>query len=168
MGEKKKKKNPLALRRVVFISRGERRRLGGPAIGAASCGRHGRNSLRSFSVICAFGEKMQSRKSVDVWRAGADTSLVAVRERTMNKFSCVPRRLPSITKHKVSMLRPVCMEHQITLQQMSWAGSNRGRGHGRARKGEDGLLISQNHVPGVPNAVQPTWAATAFGSQPKV
>lgn len=62
---------------------------------------------------------MQSRKSVDVWRAGADTSLVAVRERTMNKFSCVPRRLPSITKHKVSVLRPVCMEHQITLQQMS-------------------------------------------------
>lgn len=115
----KKNKNPLALRRVVFISRGERRRLGGPAIGAASCGRHGRNSLRSFSVICAFGEKMQSRKSVDVWRAGADTSLVAVRERTMNKFSCVPRRLPSITKHKVSVLRPVCMEHQITLQQMS-------------------------------------------------
>lgn len=55
--------------------------------------RHCDNSLGSFSIICAFGGKMQSRKSVDVWQAGTDTSLVAVGERTMNKFSAVPQEI---------------------------------------------------------------------------
>lgn len=73
-------------------------------------------SLGSFSVICAFrGKKMQSRKYADVRQAGAAASLVAVGERTMNKLSAVPRRLPSIMKHKVSVLCPVCREHQITF-----------------------------------------------------
>lgn len=31
------------------------------------------------------------------------TSLVALEDRAMNKFSAVPRRLPSIMKHKVSV-----------------------------------------------------------------
>lgn len=53
---------------------------------------------------------------MDVLRAGTDTYLVAMGELTMNKFSPVPRRLPSIMKHKVSMQRPVCM-HQITFHQ---------------------------------------------------
>lgn len=85
---------------------------------------------------------MQSRKSVDVWQAGIDTSLVAVGERTMNKFSAVPRRLPSITKHKVSMLRPVCMEHQITFHQIAELGLI-GTGE---RTEEDGLLINPAKV----------------------
>ena len=59
---------------------------------------------------------MQSRKCVDVWQAGIDTYLVTMGELTMNKFSPVPRRLPSIMKHKVSMRCPVCM-HQITFHQ---------------------------------------------------
>lgn len=59
---------------------------------------------------------------MDVWQAGRDTSLVAEGERTMNKFSAVPRRLPSITEHKVSMLRPVCMEHRITSRQIAELG----------------------------------------------
>ena len=58
---------------------------------------------------------------MDVWRVGRDTSLVAMGERTMNKFSSVPRRLPSIMKHKVSMQRPVCM-HQITFHQIAELG----------------------------------------------
>lgn len=53
---------------------------------------------------------------MDLRQAGTATSVVAVGERTMNKFSAVPRRLPSIMKHKVSVLRPVCREHQITYQ----------------------------------------------------
>lgn len=81
---------------------------------------------------------MQSRKSVDVWQAGTDTSLVAVGERTMNKFSAVPRRLPSIMKHKVSMLCPVCMEHQITFHQIAELGLIRMRKWAE----EDGLLIN--------------------------
>lgn len=80
---------------------------------------------------------MQSRKSVDVWQAGTDTSLVAMGERTMNKFSSVPRRLPSITKHKVSMRRPVCM-HQITFHQIAELGLI---GIGEQTE-EDGLLIN--------------------------
>ncbi|KAG7511309.1 hypothetical protein JOB18_046823 [Solea senegalensis] len=56
----------------------------------------------------------------------------------MNKFSAVPRRLPSITKHKVSMLRPVCMEHQITFQQIAELGLI---GTGEWTE-EDGLLIN--------------------------
>lgn len=75
---------------------------------------------------------------MDVWQAGTDTSLVAVGERTMNKFSTVPRRLPSITKHKVSMLRPVCMEHQITFHQIAELGLI----GMRERTAEDGLLIN--------------------------
>lgn len=59
---------------------------------------------------------------MNVWQTGTDTSLVAVGERTMNKFSTVPRRLPSIMKHKVSMLRPVCMEHQITFHHIAELG----------------------------------------------
>lgn len=59
---------------------------------------------------------------MNVWQAGTDTSLVAVGERTMNKFSNVPRRLPSIMKHKVSMLHPVCMENQITFHQIAELG----------------------------------------------
>lgn len=81
---------------------------------------------------------MQSRKSVDVWQAGAATSLVAVGERTMNKFIAVPRRLPSITKHKVSVLRPACMEHQITFHQIAELGLI-GTGEWAV---EDGLLIN--------------------------
>lgn len=65
---------------------------------------------------------MQSRKYVDVRRAGTAASLVAVGERTMNKFNAVPRRLPSIMKHKVSVLRPVCREHQITFYQIAELG----------------------------------------------
>lgn len=91
---------------------------------------------------------MQSRKSADVCQAGTDTSLVAVGERTMNKFSAVPRRLPSITKHKVSMLRPVCMEHQITFHQIAELGLI---GIGK-RTVECGLLINlakvRTHVRG--------------------
>lgn len=75
---------------------------------------------------------------MDVWQAGTDTSLVAVGERTMNKFSAVPRRLPSITKHKVSMLRPVCMEHQITFYQIAELGLI----GMPERTVEDGLLIN--------------------------
>lgn len=56
----------------------------------------------------------------------------------MNKFSAVPRRLPSITKHKVSMLRPVCREHQITFYQIAELGLI-GTGE---RTVEDGLLIN--------------------------
>lgn len=62
---------------------------------------------------------MQSRKYADVRQAGAAASLVAVGERTMNKLSAVPRRLPSIMKHKVSVLCPVCREHQITFYQIA-------------------------------------------------
>lgn len=65
---------------------------------------------------------MQSRKYADAWWAGTATSLVAVGERTMNKFSAIPRRLPSIMKHKVSVLRPVCREHQITFYQIAELG----------------------------------------------
>ncbi|KAM3595327.1 uncharacterized protein V6R79_021787 [Siganus canaliculatus] len=85
---------------------------------------------------------MQSRKSVDVWQTGTAVSLVAVGERTMNKFRAVPRRLPSIMKHKVSMLRPVCMEHQITFQQIAELGLI---GMGK-RTVEDGLLINPAKV----------------------
>ncbi len=66
------------------------------------------------------------------------TSLVAVGERTMNKFGVVPRRLPSITKHKVSVLRPVCMEHQIIFHRIAELGLI-GTGE---RTVEDGLLIN--------------------------
>lgn len=45
----------------------------------------------------------------------AATSLVALEDRAMNKFGAIPRRLPSIMKHKVSVLRPVCREHQNYL-----------------------------------------------------
>lgn len=65
---------------------------------------------------------MQSRKSVDVRQAGRDTSPVAEGERTMNIFSCVPRRLPSITEHKVSMLCPACAAHRITFCQIAELG----------------------------------------------
>lgn len=75
---------------------------------------------------------------MDVRQAGIDTSLVAVGERTMNKFSAVPRRLPSITKHKVSMLCPVCMEHQITFHQIA----EQGLIGMQERTVEDGLLIN--------------------------
>lgn len=74
---------------------------------------------------------------MDVWQAGTDTSLVAMGERTMNKFSAVPRRLPSITKHKVSMRRPVCM-HEITFHQIAELGLI---GMGEQTE-EDGLLIN--------------------------
>lgn len=74
---------------------------------------------------------------MDVWQAGTDTSLVDAGERTMNKFSPVPRRLPSITKHKVSMWRPVCM-HQITFHQIAELGLI---GIGEQTE-EDGLLIN--------------------------
>lgn len=75
---------------------------------------------------------------MNVWQAGTDTSLVAVGERTMNKFSAVPRRLPSIMKHKVSMLCPVCMEHQITFHQIAELGLIGMRKWAE----EDGLLIN--------------------------
>lgn len=64
---------------------------------------------------------MQSGKSVAVWRAGTDISLVATGERTMNKFITVPWRLPSIMKHKVSMRCPVC-SRKITFQQIAELG----------------------------------------------
>lgn len=79
---------------------------------------------------------------MDVWQVGTDTSLVAVGERTMNKFSAVPRRLPSITKHKVSMLHPVCMEHQITFYQIA----EQGLIGTREWTEEDGLLINLDKV----------------------
>lgn len=52
---------------------------------------------------------MQSSESVAevcVCVGGGGISLVAMGERTMNKFIAVPRRLPSIMKHKVSVLQP--------------------------------------------------------------
>lgn len=70
-----------------------------------------------------------------MWQVGTVSSLVAVGECTMNKFSAVLRRLPSITKHKVSMLHPVCREHQITFYQIAELGL--------IGMGENGLLRGQ-------------------------